>query len=52
MTPGATYVSVIAALRQEDLHGGSLRRQRTTVRRHDGQTLAARIRRAFHAANH
>jgi hypothetical protein len=47
MTPGANYVSLLSALRQEDLHRDVIRRQRATVTRGAGQTLVARIRRAL-----
>jgi hypothetical protein len=49
MSRGATYLGLLAALRQEELLGEANRRQRATnvIRRRRGQTLASRIRRAL-----
>ena len=49
MSRGATYLGLLAALRQEELLGEATRRQRATdvIRRRRGRTLATRIRRAF-----
>jgi hypothetical protein len=51
MSRGATYLGLLAALRQEELLSEAMRRQRATnvIRRHRGQTLAGRIRRALRA---
>jgi hypothetical protein len=49
MSRGATYLGLLAALRQEELLGEAMRRQRATdvIRRRRGQTLTSRIRRAL-----
>jgi hypothetical protein len=51
MSRGATYLGLLATLRQEELLGEATRRQRATnvIRRRRGQTLATRIRRALRA---
>jgi hypothetical protein len=51
MSRGATYLGLLAALRQEELLGESMRRQRATdvIRRRRNQSIATRIRRAFRA---
>jgi len=51
MSRGATYIGLLATLRQEELLGEANRRQRATnvIRRRRGQTLATRIRRALRA---
>jgi hypothetical protein len=51
MSRGATYLGLLAALRQEELLGEAMRRQRSTdvIRRRRGQTSATRIRRALRA---
>jgi hypothetical protein len=51
MSRGATYLGLLATLRQEELLGEAARRQRATnvIRRRRGQTLASRIRRALRA---
>jgi hypothetical protein len=51
MSRGATYLGLLAALRQEELLDEATRRQRATsvIRRRRGQTIASRIRRAFRA---
>ena len=49
MSRGATYLGLLATLRQEELLSEANRRQRATnvIRRRRGQTLASRIRRAL-----
>lgn len=49
MSRGATYLGLLAALRQEELLGESLRRQRATnvIRRRRGRTIASRLRQAM-----
>jgi hypothetical protein len=51
MSRGATYLGLLATLRQEELLSEANRRQRATnvIRRRRGQTLATRIRRALRA---
>jgi hypothetical protein len=46
MSRGATYLGLLAALRQEELLSEAMRRQRSTdvIRRRRGQTLTSRIR--------
>lgn len=48
MTRGATYVGLLAALRQEELLGESMRRRRATnvIRRRRHSSIAARLRHA------
>jgi hypothetical protein len=45
MSSGATYLGLLAALRQEELLGEAMRRRRSTnvIRRRRGQTLVSRI---------
>ena len=49
MSRGATYLGLLATLRQDELLGEAMRRQRATnvIRRRRGQTLAARLRRVL-----
>ena len=49
MSRGATYLGLLATLRQEELLSEAQRRQRATnvIRRRRGQTLVARFRRAL-----
>lgn len=49
MSRGATYLGLLAALRQEELLDEATRRHRATnvIRRRRGQTIASRIRRAL-----
>jgi hypothetical protein len=51
MSRGATYLGLLAALRQEELLGEAMRRQRATgvIRRRRNSSLASRLRRAFRA---
>ena len=51
MSRGATYLGLLATLKQEELLGEARRRQRSTdvIRRRRGRTLATRIRRALRA---
>ena len=46
MSRGATYLGLLAALRQEELLGESMRRRRATnvIRRRRGRTIASRLR--------
>ena len=52
MSRGATYLGLLATLRQEELLGEVTRRQRATdvIRRRRGRTIATRIRRALRAS--
>jgi len=45
MSRGATYLGLLAALRQEELLGEAMRRQRSTnvIRRRPGRTVASRL---------
>lgn len=49
MSRGATYLGLLAALRQEELLGESMRRRRATsvIRRRRGRTIASRLRQAL-----
>ena len=51
MSRGATYIGLLATLRQEELLSEAMRRQRATnvIRRRRGSTLASRLRRALRA---
>ncbi|MGH2455348.1 MAG: hypothetical protein ACRDHD_03730 [Candidatus Limnocylindria bacterium] len=54
MSRGATYLGLLAALRQEELLGEARRRRRATdvIRRRRGQTIVGRLTRAFRAPKH
>jgi hypothetical protein len=49
MSRGASYFGLLAALRQEELLGEAMRRQRATnvIRRRRGRTVASRLRTAL-----
>ncbi len=49
MSRGASYFGLLAALRQEELLGEAMRRQRATnvIRRRRGRTVASRLRHAL-----
>jgi hypothetical protein len=49
MSRGATYLGLLAALRQEELLTDSARRRRATnvIRRRRGRTIASRLRQAL-----
>lgn len=49
MSRGASYLGLLAALRQEELLSEAMRRQRATnvIRRRRGQTVATRLRSAL-----
>jgi hypothetical protein len=49
MSRGASYLGLLAALRQEELLGEAMRRQRATnvIRRRRGRTVASRLRTAL-----
>ncbi len=49
MSRGATYLGLLAELRQEELLGEAMRRQRATnvIRRRRGRTVASRLRQAL-----
>jgi hypothetical protein len=49
MSRGATFYSLLAALKQDEMLGEARRRQRSTdvIRRRRGHTIASRLRRAF-----
>ncbi|HSM38345.1 MAG TPA: hypothetical protein VK838_03365 [Candidatus Limnocylindrales bacterium] len=49
MSRGATYLGLLAALRQEELLGDSMRRRRATnvIRRRRERTIASRLRHAM-----
>ncbi len=49
MSRGASYFGLLAALRQEELLGEAMRRQRATnvIRRRRGRTVASRLRPAL-----
>jgi hypothetical protein len=53
MSRGATYLSLLATLRSEELLREAGRRQRSTdvIRRRSGLSLASRIRQAFGSKN-
>lgn len=49
MSRGATYLGLLAALRQDELLGESMRRRRATnvIRRRRNRSLASRLRQAI-----
>jgi hypothetical protein len=51
MSRGGTYLGLLAVLRQEELLGEAMRRQRSTnvIRRRRGRSVADRLFRAFRA---
>jgi hypothetical protein len=51
MSRGGTYLGLLAALRQEELLGEAMRRQRATsvIRRRRGRAVAHRLLRALRA---